>query len=353
MKKIPALCLSVFLLSTLAACGGAQASKDDSKPNKTTEINVCNWGEYIDKDVLDTFESETGIHVNYQTIDNNEKMYAKIKSGGVSFDVIVPSDYMISRMISEDMLEKLDYNNIPNFEDIRDDLRNPAYDTKNEYSVPYTWGIVGIIYDKKQVTEPVDSWNILWNEKYSGQILMFDNSRDAIGIALKKLGYSVNTTNEAELKAAADELIKQKPLVQAYVMDQIFDKMGGGEALLAPYYAGDAITMMDENPDLAFAVPKEGTNRFVDAMCIPKGSPNKAAAEEFINFMTRADIAQKNIEYIGYSTPSTNVFDNLDSDIQRSVSYPSEDILKNTEPFLNLPENILALYDQLWIEILK
>lgn len=357
MKKVLAFLLSVSALLSLASCGSPSAGSGQPSGSgqgaSGSELNVCNWGEYIDEDVLELFEAETGITVNYQTIDNNEKMYAKLKSGGSSYDVVIPSDYMIARMIEEGMLEKLDFANIPNFEDVRDDLKKPEYDPEGAYSVPYTWGVVGLIYDKTQVTKPVDSWDILWDETYKGQILMFDNPRDAIGIALKKLHYSFNTTDAAQLTEAAELLKQQKSVVQAYVMDQIFDKMGGGDALIAPYYAGDAITMMDENPNLAFAIPKEGTNRFVDAMCIPKGAENKENAEKFINFMTRADIAQKNIEYIGYSTPLKTVFENLDEETQNSVSYPPDDVLANTETFLNLPDEILALYDELWIEILK
>ena len=340
------------LLSLLVS--GCGSEKTNSGVSDTgVEINVYNWGEYIDSDLVDQFYKETGIKVNYSTFSTNEDMYAKIKSGGVSYDVIVPSDYMIDRMITENMLEKLDFNNIPNFSYIRDDLKKPEYDKTGEYSVPYAWGVVGIIYDKTKVTDPVDSWDILWSEKYKGQILMFDNPRDALGIALKRRGYSFNTTDENELKTAANDLIEQKKVVQAYVMDQIFDKMENGEALIAPYYAGDYITMSETNKNLAFAIPKEGTNRFVDAMCIPKGSEHKKEAEEFINFMTRTDIAQKNIESIGYSTPSKAVFDELLEETKQSVSYPSDAVLKQSETYTNLPSDTLALYDKLWIEIFK
>ncbi len=352
MKKILVTVFCAFLLfAVLTGCAGSGGQSD--VPDTGVEINVYNWGEYMDTDLLDRFYEDTGIKVNYSTFNTNEDMYAKIKSGGVSYDVIVPSDYMLSRMISEGMLEKLDFNNIPNFSLIRDDLKKPEYDQDGEYSVPYAWGIVGIIYDKTQVTDPVDSWDILWDEKYKGQILMFDNSRDALGIALKRRGYSFNTTDETQLRAAADDLTEQKNAVQAYVMDQIFDKMENGDALIAPYYAGDYITMSESNENLAFAIPKEGTNRFVDAMCIPKGSEHKKEAEEFINFMTRTDVAKQNIEYIGYSTPSKAVYDELSDDVKNSVSYPSDDVLKNSETYTNLPQDTLELYDRLWIEIFK
>lgn len=325
-------------------------------------INVYNWGEYIsdgsEEDTMNVnkeFEKLTGIHVNYTTFASNEELYAKLKSGGSSYDIIIPSDYMISRMAEEGMLEELDFANIPNFSYIDEDFVKPMYDPENKFSVPYTWGIVGIIYNKTRVDPDDDlaSWDILWNPKYALDILMFSNSRDAMGISLKRLGYSFNTTDEKQLREAADELKKQKELVQAYVMDEIFDKMGGGEAALAPYYAGDAVTMMAENPDLGFVVPKEGTNRFVDAICIPKGAKNKEAAEMYINFLCETEVALANCEYIGYSTPHTGAFEELDEEMRESVSYPSAEILANTEYFVNLPAATNKLVDSLWTEILS
>lgn len=340
MKKI---ILAISIMLVFSACSS----------NTTTEsINVYNWGEYIDEEVLELFEEETGIKVNYQTFQSNEEMYAKIKSGSASYDVIIPSDYMIDRMIDENMLETLNFDNIPNYTtNIKDSFKNPEYDKENLYSVPYTWGTVGIIYNKKYVTETVDSWDILWDDAYKGQILMFNNPRDALAIALKKLGYSLNTTDEYEIKSAANELIKQKEIVQAYVMDQIFNKLPSEEAYIAPYYAGDAITMMEENPDLEFVIPKEGTNRFTDAMCIPLGAKNKESAEKFINFMAGQEISDKNIDYIGYSSPM-NITQNVE-DEYNYIKYPSDEIIKNTETFINLPKDTLALYDSLWIDIFK
>lgn len=322
-------------------------------------LNVYNWGEYISDGSDDSvsinaeFEQLTGIKVQYSTFASNEELYAKLKSGGSQYDVIIPSDYMISRMIKEDMLEPLDYSMIPNFSLIMEEFKDPNYDPGNRYSVPYMWGTVGIIYNTDMVTKPVSSWDILWDKDYSGKILMFSNSRDAFGVSLLRLGYSLNTENEAELRAASDELKKQKPLVQSYVMDEIFDKMQGGEAAIAPYYAGDAITMIDTNPSLAWAVPEEGTNRFVDAMCIPKGSPNKQAAQLYINFMTETDIAVANCEYIGYSTPHTLAYETLDPEITgNEIAYPSDEILDKTESFVNLSEETNALIDSLWTELL-
>ncbi|MBQ8509857.1 MAG: ABC transporter substrate-binding protein [Clostridia bacterium] len=327
-------------------------------------INVYNWGEYISVDdgseeSFDTnkaFEELTGIKVNYTNFASNEELYAKLKNGGSSYDIIIPSDYMIARMINEDMLEKLDFSNIPNYETlIMDDFKGMDYDPNNEYSVPYMWGMVGIIYNTTLVDEEDDvySWDILWNEKYANNILMFSNSRDAFMIAEKYLGYSMNTTDEQELKNAAFALTEQKLLVQAYVMDEIFDKMTGGEAALAPYYAGDAITMMADNPDLAWAVPVEGTNLFVDAMCIPKGAKNKEAAEMYINFMCETMVAVKNCEYIGYSTPQKEVPQYLDPELATNpIAYPDSETLANTEAFIALPNTTTKLIDELWTSIL-
>lgn len=325
-------------------------------------INVYNWGEYIsvreDEDSFDTiaeFEELTGINVNYSNFASNEEMYAKLRSGGASYDVIIPSDYMIARMIKEDMLEKLDFSNIPNFGKLTGRFQVSEYDPGSEYSVPYTWGLVGIIYNTTLVDEDDDvgSWDILWNEKYANNILMFSNSRDATAIAMFKLGYSVNSTNEEEWQAAFSELSKQKPLVQAYVMDEIFDKMGGGEAALAPYYAGDAVTMIGDNPDLAFSVPREGSNVFNDAMCIPKGSKNKAAAEMFINFMCETQTALANCEYIGYGTPHAEAYELLDDEIKNGISYPSDEVLATCEAFDALPTATTKLIDQLWTDLMS
>ena len=322
-------------------------------------INVYNWGEYISigedglLDVNQAFTDLTGIKVNYTTFDTNEALYAKLKSGGTNYDVIIPSDYMIARMIEEDMLEKLDYSNIPASKNIMERFLNQSYDPTGEYSIPYTWGTVGIIYNTTMVDKEVNSWDILWDEDYAGNILMFSNPRDAFGIAQKKLGYSLNTQDEEELRKCAEELKAQKPVVQAYVMDQIFDKLGGGEAAIGPYYAGDAITMIDDNPDLAFVVPEEGTNIFVDAICIPKGSTQKKAAEMYINFLCEGIVAADNITYIGYSSPNQAAFDLLDEEIRNNpIIYPPDEILDRSEQFLNLSAETNRLMDQLWTDIL-
>jgi len=323
-------------------------------------LNVYNWGEYISNgadgsmDVNAEFEALTGIQVNYTNYPSNEDLYAKLKSGATNYDIIIPSDYMISRLIAEDMLEKIDLSNIPNYRFIMDTMKNQAHDPENEYSVPYTWGTVGIIYNTKYVdAEDVKSWNVLWNEKYAQKILMFRNSRDAFCIAERLLGYSFNSTNEEEYIRCSEKLKEQKKVVKIYVMDEVFDKMIGEEAWLAPYYAGDAISMMEDNPNLDFAIPAEGTNLFFDSICIPKGSQNHQAAEMYINFLNETQVALANIEYICYSTPHQGAYDALDEETKENpVHYPTEEQIRNTEVYANLPPEINQLLDNLWEEIL-
>ncbi len=325
-------------------------------------INVYNWGEYIpdgsEDGVLDlngAFSELTGIKVNYTTYATNEELYAKLKGGGASYDVIIPSDYMISRMIAENMLLPLNHENIPNKKHIMEKFSNPSYDPGNRYSIPYTWGTVGIIYDNTAIdpeTTELD-WEILWDETYKDQILMFDNPRDAFAIAEIMLGFSLNTENPEELKDAAELLMKQKPVVQAYVMDEIFDKMGAGEAVLAPYYAGDAATLLDEYDHLSFAIPKSGTNLFFDAACIPKGAKQKEAAEMYINFLCEPDVAYAVADYIGYSTPHQAAFEMLDEETQNDpVAYPADEFLaEKTEVYENLSKEGNAVMQDLWTEM--
>ncbi len=347
-KNVFALVLTLVMVMSLTigltGCGNSATNG---------EVNVYNWGEYIDEELLDKFTEETGIKVNYDTYSDNESLYSMLSSGSANYDVVIPSDYMISRMIDEDMLEELNFDNIPNFQYIDDAYKGLEYDPEDRYSVAYTWGTVGIIYNTTMLDYVPDSWSVLWDENLSGQILMFNNSRDAIGIALKYLGYSQNTTDPEQITEAVDLLIQQKPLVQAYVMDQIFDKLEGGEAAVGPYYAGDAITMIEENPDLAFVVPNEGTNLFVDAMCIPKGAQNKENAEAFINFMCDPENMAANIEYIAYSSPSSAARELLSDELKTSdICYPDEALLENTDTFINLPQDILDLYDSEWVRLM-
>ena len=348
-KRLTSLLLALVLLFALAL--PAFAARE--------EITVYNWGQYISDgtddslDVIAAFEEETGIHVNYITFDSNESMYTKLKTGGASYDVIIPSDYMIAKLIEEDMLEPLDFSNIPNYVGIDEAFRDQAYDPENTYSVPYTWGTVGLIYNRQYVSdEDAQSWSCLWNSKYAGKILMFDNPRDAFAIAESILGYSLNTTDEAELRQCADLLAQQKPVLQAYVMDQIFDKMQRGEAWIAPYYAGDYLTMVEENPDLGFSHPQEGFNIFIDAMCIPKGCQNKAGAEAFINFLCRPDISAANLDYIGYSTPISAAKEYMDEEVISSpVSYPDDETLARSESFSALPIEATQTMNDLWLTV--
>lgn len=344
-QKISIFLCIALLFASLTGCGG----KNDQPTNAKSYVNVYNWGEYIDEQVLREFEQETGIHVNYMTFETNEQLYSILRQGGSSHDVIIPSDYMISRLIAEDMLEKINLDNVPNASLLDSSFASMDFDPTGEYSVPYMWGTVGIIYNTTMIADPVTSWSALFDAAYADKILMFDNSRDAMGIALKYLGYSLNTTDTQELDEAFALLQEQKPLLQAYVMDQIFDKLVSGEAAIGPYYAGDYLTMVADNPDLAFVVPEEGSNRFVDSMCIPKGAPNKENAEAFINFMCKAEVSQKNAEYIGYTSPIAAVKDTMELDEKDlEVMYPSETVLGRCEFFVNLPRETLEAYDNYW-----
>ncbi|HEX2985878.1 MAG TPA: spermidine/putrescine ABC transporter substrate-binding protein [Caproiciproducens sp.] len=360
-KRIAAWIAAILIfLSCFPAMASADSVQTRAAARKTgMTINVYNWGEYISNgvdgtiDVNKEFTRQTGIDVNYTTFDSNESLYSKLASGGASYDVIVPSDYMVSKLKQEGLLQKLDFKNIPNFQYIDRQFRNPEYDKTNEYSIPYTWGVVGIFYNKKYVREPVDSWKILWNKKYSGKILMFDNPRDSFGIAQKILGYSFNTAKTDEWENAAKLLKEQKPLVQAYVMDQIFDKMSSGEAWLAPYYAGDAATLVKDNPNIGFSIPtKEGTNFFVDALCIPTSAQHKKEAEAYINFLCNPKISAANMEYIGYSTPEAEAKKLLPEEtVKNPIYYPDQSILKRSETFVNLPDETNMLIDTLWAEV--
>lgn len=324
---------------------------NNSNNNSNDEIvYFYNCGDYIDEDLLSTFETETGIKVDYSTYDTNEIMYQKLKSNPGNYDLVIPSDYMIEKMIKEDMIEKLDFNNIPNYEYIDDKYKNLSYDSNNEYSIPYMWGTIGIIYDPSIVTEPVASWNILWNTKYSGkQVIMFDSMRDTIAIGLDKLGYSMNSTNPDEITAAANELVNQKQTMDPlYYVDEVKDKMINGEAALATVWSGDAAYIISENPNLKYVIPKEGSNKWFDAMVIPKNAENKQNAEKLINFLTDPKNSKQNVDYIGYSTPNKSTYEMLDSEVKNT--YPSQDVLDKAEIFVDLGDN-LKLYDDAWMSI--
>lgn len=326
-----------------------------TKLDSDNQVIVYNWGEYIDPEVLDLFEEETGIQVVYEEFETNEMMYPKIKAGAVAYDAVCPSDYMISKMIDNDLLAPLNWENIPNASNIGDMYcrTSQQFDPDNLYSVPYCWGTVGILYNKTMVDEPVDSWEILWESKYRDSILMQDSVRDSFGVALKYQGNSLNSTNIKELTDAQQLLITQKPLVQAYVIDQVRDKMISGEAALGVIYSGEAIYTQRENPDLEYVIPKEGSNVWIDSWVIPKNAPHKENAEAFINFLCRPDIALMNFEYITYSTPNEAARELIeDEDIRNShIAFPDEEELANCETFTYLGSQVDATYNDLWKKV--
>ena len=319
------------------------------------QVIVYNWGEYLDPDVIDMFEEETGIHVIYEEYETNEIMYPKVQSGAIAYDVVCPSDYMVQRMIENNLLAEINFDNIPNIkyiDNIYMDL-STQFDESNRYSVPYLWGTVGILYNRTMVDEPVNSWGILWDEKYKDSILMQDSVRDAFGVALKYLGYSLNSTDLDELEEAKKLLIEQKPLVQAYVVDQVRDKMIGNEAAIGVIYSGEALYCQEENPDLEYVIPKEGSNLWIDSWVIPKNARNKGNAEAFINFLCRPDIAKMNFEYITYSIPNSAGRALIEDDWMRNstIAFPDISQLENCETFRFLGDENEVIYNELWREV--
>lgn len=340
-KWLIILAALVMILATGCSSGG-------DKPT----LNVYNWGDYIDEDVLKQFEDETGIHIVYDTYDRNEDMYIKLKTGGTPYDVCVPSDYMIEKMIKEDMLAEIDMNNVPNYKNIMDRFKGLPFDPDNKYSVPYLWGTIGIIYNTQEVHTPMDSWSVLWDPQYSGKILMMDSPRDAFMVAEKKLGISMNSAEAADIEKAKVELTAQKPMVLAYVNDSVKDMMINEEAAIAVAWSGEAIYMMENNENLAYSVPKEGTNLWFDNLVIPKNAPNKKEAEMFIDFLCRPDIALKNAQYIGYSTPNQGAYDLLDEDMRNNtVIYPSDAVLGQSEVYKDLGTDYVEMLDRAWTEV--
>ena len=330
-------------------------------------VNVCSWGEYIDEDLITQFEDETGIRVNYQTAESNEALYSLLKSGGADYDVIVPSDYMISQLLEEGMLEELDYSAIPNFELIDQRFRNLPYDPENKYTVPYTWGTLGLIYNANMVDGEIDSWGALYDDQYAGSVLLINNSRDALGAALLHLGYSVNTTDEGEIREAFGLIAdaSRRGVFQGKVMDQVFQKMEGGNAAIAFYYAGDYLSMVDnqaDDVDLRFVIPEEGGNWFVDAMCVLKDAPHYGEAMEWINFIASTDANLANMDYIWYASPNTKALEEypayyeelygeeLDPELYEIMAVPA-DVLERCEMYTVLPAETRRLYNDLWIQL--
>lgn len=347
-RVIPVAICAVFLF------GGFYYAQESSLVN-SKKVVVYNWGEYLDPEVLTMFEEETGIDVVYEEFETNEILYPKISSGAIAYDVICPSDYMIQRMIKNDLLAEINFDNIPNIKNIGKEYMDQSrqFDPENKYSVPYCWGTVGILYNKTMVDEPVTSWSILWDEKYKDNILMQDSVRDTFGVTLKYLGYSLNSTDLDELTKARDLLIKQKPLVQAYVIDQVRDKMIGNEAAIGVIYSGEAIYTQKENPDLEYVVPKEGSNIWIDSWVIPKNAENKENGEKFINFLCRPDIALKNFEYITYSTPNTEARKMIEDESIRNskIAFPDLSKYDNLETFQYLGTEADQTYGELWNQV--
>lgn len=375
MKKAISLLLTLvlaagsFALPTFAAEDKIQVTEDISVSadydwtrfkRQNVSLNVYNWGLYISDgsdesvDVISAFEELTGIKVNYTTFDTNESMYAKLKSGGASYDVIFPSDYMLGKMANEGMLLPLNKENIPNLAGISELYLDKEYDPGNVYSVPYMWCMVGITYNKDMVDEAdlEQGWNLLWDPRYTGQILQFNNSRDCFAMALKTLGRSMNPTSTQDIDDALVKLQEQKPLVQAYVMDEVFDKMEGGEAALAPYYTGDGLTMIAENPSLGMFIPEEGTLQCVDAMCIPASSQNQEAAEMFINYMCEMDVALQNALFVQYTSPVEAVRDLLPAELRDSeLMYPDPELIERSEYPSVISDELNSAMDMAWSQM--
>lgn len=380
MKKIAALTLAMTMALGLflsgcamednggdtAGSGSTGRAGNNSSGTNTGKrvVNVCSWGEYIDTSLIDEFEEKTGIEVNYQTAESNEALYSTLALGGANYDVIVPSDYMISQLIEEGMLQELDYSKIPNFEKIDPRFRNLSYDPENLYTVPYTWGTLGIIYNTTMVDEPITSWSSMFDEKYADNVVMIRNSRDALGIALYYLGYSVNTTDESEIREAYQLLAdaNAKGVYQAFYMDEIFQAMERGNAAITAYYAGDYLTMRENNPDLAYVVPEEGSNWFVDAMCILKNAQNVDEAHEWINFIASTEANLANMDYIWYASPNSEALEQypawyeeqygepLDMELYEIMAAPQE-VLDRCEAYLVTPPDIRNLYNELWTQL--
>lgn len=341
MKRIVISMAILLGLLGLSACSS----------EKKVVLRVYNWGEYIDESVIEDFEEKyPEIRVQYETYTDNEIMYTKIKNSSTKYDVLIPSDYMIERLIKEGMLAPLNFSNIPNYSLIDSKYKNLSFDPENMYSVPYMWGTLGILYDKTQISETEFTWNDLFNQKYTGSILMKKDMRDALGVSLKSLGFSFNSTNETELHAARERLSTQARDVLGYVNDDGMDKMIAGEAMVALMYSGDAAYCISENENLDFAIPTDGSNLFFDSMVIPANSLNKEAAEKFINFMCETEIAARNAEEIGYSTPHAAVYVALPPEVANSFAYPSEAVLTQAEIYKYLGEEVTGRYEAVWSE---
>lgn len=365
MKKIALLLCLVLTLAMLTGCGSkttepAAPAADSGETTSTetaaksdVELTVFNWYDYIDPAVIDMFEEETGITVKYANFTTNEEMFTKVEAGAGTYDVLFPSEYMVERLINNDLLAELDLSAMPNFANVKEGLKNPSYDPGNKHSVPYMWGTLGILYNTEMVDGEITSWSALFDQKNAGKVIMMNSMRDTIGLALKYLGYSMNTRDEAEINAAKDILVKQKQdkIESGYLLDETKDKMVGNEAAIAIIYSGDAQYAIEKNDKLKYVIPEEGSNIWTDSMCIPKSSQHVAEAQQFIDFMCRPDIAQMNFEYIYYCSPIQQVADGLsEEDAASATINPSEEVVARCEYF-NDVSDCMELYENAWMEV--
>ena len=362
LKRLFYIVLCITLVFSLSGCGyeyqNPEVEQKYTKELAGTQLNVYNWGEYISDgsdgcmNVNLEFERLTGIKVNYTTFESNETMYSQLINGGVTYDVIIPSDYMIDRLRRENLLQKIDFDKIPNYKYIKDDYKGLFFDEKQEYSVPYNVGMVGIIYNSSIIQNPKKSWTALWDEKYRNMSLNFSNPRDAFMTAQMILGQDLNSENKQDWNEAAELLKQGKDVLQSYVMDEIYGKMETGEAAIGTYYAGDYLTMVETNPDLKFFYPKEGTNIFVDSACIPKTAQNYEAALMYINFLLEPEIALANAEYIGYASPNAAVIENPDYYYYKNeILYPAKEDMPPVQYYHDISEEIRMHYENLWLDV--
>ena len=358
MKKILSILLSAVICASCAACFAGCGGSDEKKPENKGEVNIYNWDDYVAEgqdglmNVIEEFEKETGIKVNYTTYSTNEELYNKLKNSSDNYDVVVPSEYMVSKLIREKMLLELNYDNIPNYKYINKRFKNLPCDPDSKYTVISYWGVTAMVYDKTKVKNKPTSWDALWDKSLKGNILMIDNSRDAMAIAMQTLGIDPSKCTKADVDKATEKLTEQKPLIKKYVMDQVFNEMEGSQSAIAPYYAGDIAMMMEENEDLDYAFPKDGSNLFYDAFCIPTCAENKENAEAFINFMHKPGIAAENCKYLRYGCPNDEAVKLLPDDIKNSeLTFPSEEYLDKCYIFSDVEDEVYTYMQDQFVKI--
>ena len=348
-KKIIALLTAVAVSVVFCGCSSSNGGGEVSDT-----LTVFNYGEYLDPVMIEKFTQETGIKIKYEEAATPEEMYTKYSSGAISYDLLCTSDYMVKRLIDEGEAVEIDFNALPNYKNIdaKFNSLSESFDPDNKYSVPYFWGTVGILYNTKLTDKPVDSWDVLFDGSYKGQIIMQNSMRDSFMVALKYLGYSLNTTDEAQIREAAELLKKQKPDVQSYLVDEVRDEIVAENAVMGVIYSGEAYLGNQYNPDLQYVIPKEGSNLWIDSWVITKNCKNKEAAEKFLDFLCREDVASANFEYIYYSTPNKAVINSMDDDLRSNVAVvPTDNLIKNCEVYQTLDEKTTELYNELWKEI--